>query len=108
MDNGATSITYEETRADANTVKGCANEMDRIFKDFEATMQRVGGDDAFVGDANESLQGRFAKLKTRFDSYVRTVDEFHQLIMSASEAEETTERTLSQEAEALAASEKGN
>lgn len=108
MDNGSTSITYEETRSDANTVRDCSREMDNIFHDFEATMKRVGGDDAFVGDANESLQGRFTRLKTRFDAYVRTVEEFYQLIMSASESEERTEQNLSKEAETLAASERGN
>ena len=108
MDNGSTSITYEETRADAATVQDCSRKMDNIFHDFESTMKRVGGDDAFVGDANESLQGRFMKLKTRFEAYVRTVQEFHDLIMGASEAEERTEQNLSKEAEALASNENEN
>ena len=104
-DNGSTSITYQETRSDAGVVKDCARQMENIFQNFESTMKRIGGTDVFVGDANESLQGRFARLKTRFMEYVRTVDEFHALIMSGAESEETTERQLSQDAESLASNE---
>lgn len=104
-DNGSTSISYQETRTDAGVVKDCAVQMENIFNNFESTMKRIGGTDVFVGDANESLQGRFGRLKTRFSEYVRTVDEFHALIMSASESEESTERQLSQDAESLASNE---
>ena len=105
-DNGSTTITYEETRSDAQTVKECSNQMQTIFNEFEQIMKEVGGSDVFVGDANESLQGRFNRLKQRFANYVKLVDDFHALIMGAAQAEEDTEHKLSQEAEALASSEK--
>ncbi len=107
-DNGSTSITYQETRSDAQTVKECANQMQSIFNEFESTMRRVGGSDVFVGDANESLQGRFARLKQRFTNYVKLVEDFNAMILGAAQAEEDTERALSQTAESLASSEKGN
>ena len=34
-DNGSTTITYEETRSDAQTVKECSNQMQSIFNEFE-------------------------------------------------------------------------
>lgn len=106
MNTDSTTITYEKTRNDAKTVAECAREMDRIFQEFEDTMKQVGGEEVFVGDANESLQNRFSKLKQRFPEFVKTVLQFSELITGAAESEEKTEAKLSQAADALASNEK--
>ena len=100
--NGSTQITYERVRSDANTVRECANTMQNIFDAFEGTMRKVGSSDVFVGDASESLEARFAKLKTRFNDYVKLVDQFSTMILSAASATEQTEKTLANDTNSLA------
>ena len=103
MDGQSTNITYERVRSGANTISECAKSMQNIFSDFGASMKRVGAEDVFVGDASESLGNRFNSLKTKFDDYVRLVDEFAAMLTGASEATARTEKALAAEADSLRA-----
>lgn len=97
MDN--TSISYEEVRADAVEIRNCANAMRNIFDDFVTTMNAVVADDVFAGSASESLQAKFLQLKSRLDSYSKTVEQFSSMILNAAAATEDTERAIQQAAE---------
>lgn len=94
-----TSISYEEVRSDATEIKGCATTMKGIFDDFIATMNAVVADDVFAGNASESLQTKFQSLKSRLDSYTRTVEKFSDTILKATDATETTEQIIRAAAE---------
>lgn len=100
--NNSTQITYEKVRSDAEKIKECSAVMENIFGDFERTMKSVGAPDVFAGDASESLETRFAGLKTKFNDYVKLVDEFAAMITAASEATETTEKSIENDASTLA------
>jgi len=100
-DTNSTAITYERVRSDAHTIKDCSTTMQNIFGDFENSMKKVGSSDVFVGDASESLGARFGKLKTRFNDYVRLVNDFSNMILSAASATEKTEQELSNDASGL-------
>ena len=75
MDN-TTQITYAKVRSDADKIRECSHVMENIFGDFERTMKNIGSPDVFAGDASESLETRFAGLKTKFNDYVKLVNEF--------------------------------
>ena len=100
--DGSTTITYEQVRSDANTIKECSSTMSNIFEDFGASMNKVGADDVFAGDASETLGQRFTSLKSKFDNYVRLVNDFANMILSASDATASTEQALANEADNLA------
>ena len=102
MDGTSTTITYEKVRSDANTIKECSSTMKNIYEEFGTSMNKVGADDVFAGDASESLGQRFTSLKGKFDSYVKLVNDFANMILSASEATAATEQALASEAENLA------
>ena len=102
MPENSTSITYEKVRSDANTIKECSSTMNNIFEDFGSSMNRVGAGDVFAGDASESLGSRFNSLKSKFDTYVRLVNDFADSILSASEQTAATEQALASEADNLA------
>ena len=103
MNETSTSITYERVRSGANTIKECANTMRGIFEDFGASINRVGADDAFVGDASETLGARFNSLKTNFDTYVNMVETFSNSILGAAEATERTDKQIDTAAQSLKA-----
>ena len=100
--DGNTTITYEKVRSDANTIKECSSTMKNIFDDFGTSMNKVGAEDVFAGDASESLGQRFNSLKGKFDNYVRLVNDFANMILGASEATAATEQALAAEADKLA------
>ena len=102
MNGESTTITYEKVRTDANTIKECASTMSNIFSDFGASMSKAGAEDVFVGDASEALGQRFAALKEKFDTYVRLVNDFANIITGASETTAATEQSLATEANKLA------
>ena len=76
--------------------------MNNIFNDFGTSMNKVGAEDVFVGDASESLGSRFSSLKTKFDDYVNLVNEFANMILGAADATQHTEQKLAAEADKLA------
>ena len=92
-----TKITYERVRQDAQNIKENANTMKRIFEDFNKTMNEVGGEDVFEGQASESLSSSFATLKGRFDAYTQAVERFSNMISSAATATEETEKSITQD-----------
>lgn len=98
----STVITYEKVRQDANTIKECANIMRNIFDDFNSTINQVGADDVFLGNASEALKSSFNSLKGRFDSYTSTIERFSNMISSAAATTEQTEKTIAAAAEDLA------
>lgn len=102
MDGTSTTITYEKVRSDANTLKECSSTMSNIFEEFSTAMSKINADDVFAGDASESLGRRFTSLKGRFDSYVKLVNDFANMITSASEATAATEQKLASETDNLA------
>ena len=97
-----TQITYGKVREDAKVIKECASKMQRIFEDFNQSMKRVGSEDVFYGDANESLGQRYNSLKTKFDGYVKLVNSFADEILGAAEATERTEKAIAEDAGHLA------
>ena len=100
--NGSTVITYEKVRQDADTVRECSRVMQNIFNDFGASMNRLGADDVFAGNASQSLGARFASLKTKFDSYVATIERFSNLISNAASQTEQTENAINRATDNLA------
>ena len=92
--NTSTEISYSEVKNDAALIKEKANQMNGMFGEFEATMKKVGSKDVFVGDASESLDAKFNKLKTKFDDYVQLVNDFSTMITTAAEMTEKTEAEL--------------
>lgn len=101
MNETGTAITYERVRTDANTIKECASVMSGIFEEFGKSMNRVGAEDVYAGDASETLGQRFNTLKGKFDTYVKLVNEFADTILSASEQTAATERELAAQADSL-------
>lgn len=100
--NNNTNITYEQVRANANTIKECSNKMKTIFNDFNQTMNQVGSDDVFMGQASEALKNRFNSLKGRFDSYTAKVEQFANMISGAADQTQSTEQSIASDADSLA------
>lgn len=100
--NDGTIITYERVRANANTIRECSTKMRNIFDDFNQAMNQVGSDDVFMGQASEALKSRFNALKGRFESYTAKVNQFANMISSAAEQTESTEKSIAGDADTLA------
>lgn len=98
----STVITYEKVKQDASTIKECASVMRNIFDDFNATMNQVGADDVFLGNASEALKSSFNALRNRFDSYTSTIERFSNMISQAASSTEQTERSIASAADNLA------
>ena len=97
--NNSTSIKYSEVREGVAVIKEeCLPKMKNIFSEFENTMNRVGGQDVFVGEASESLQSRFTKLQSKFSEFERLVLQFAAEYEKASASTESTESKLAEEA----------
>lgn len=101
MDTNSTNITFQRVREDANTIKECSNTMRNIFDEFGTSMNRVGAKDVFYGDASQTLGDRFKGLQTKFDEYVELINDFANIILSASEKTERTDKSLEQQAQSL-------
>ena len=89
-----TFIDKEKVKQDANLIKTYAGRMNKIFEDFTLTMNTVGSDEVFLGSASEALKEKFALLRTRFESYTRTVENFSNMILSAEQAVSQTEQSI--------------
>ena len=96
-----TKITYDRVKQDAQSIRENANTMKRIFDDFNKTMNEVGGQDVFEGQASESLSSSFTTLKGKFDAYTQAVERFSNMISSAATATEQTEKSIAQDASNL-------
>ena len=96
-----TKITYDRVKQDAQSIRENANTMKRIFEDFNKTMNEVGGQDVFEGQASESLSSSFTTLKSKFDAYTQAVERFSNMISSAAIATEQTEKSIAQDASNL-------
>lgn len=92
-----TKITYEKVKQDAQNIRENANTMKRIFEDFNKSMNEVGGEDVFAGQASDALSSNFAQLKSKFDAYTNAVERFSNMISSAATATEQTEKSISQD-----------
>lgn len=99
--NNNTNITYERVLANANTIRDCSRQMEAIFNNFQQTMNQASADDVFMGQASEALKEQFSALKGRFTSYTQKVNEFANIITSASEATSATEQKIAREAQNL-------
>ena len=96
-----TKITYDRVKQDAQSIRENANTMKRIFDDFNKTMNEVGGQDVFEGQASESLSSSFTTLKGKFDAYTQAVERFTNMISSAATETEQTEKSIAQDASNL-------
>lgn len=101
MDGQSTAITYAQVQSGARTILECSKTMQNIFESFNSSMKRVGADDVFAGDASETLGNRYNQLKTKFDNYIKLVEEFSAMLQGAAEATAQTEKKLASEAERL-------
>jgi uncharacterized protein YukE len=101
MNEQNTNITYQQVYNGARTIQDCAKTMQNIFESFNSSMKRVGADDVFVGDASETLGTRYNSLKTKFDNYIKLVDEFASKLTGAADATAQTEKQLEDAASKL-------
>ena len=101
MNNNSTFISYEAVRDAARQIKSNATIMKNILDDFNTTMNQVGAPDVFAGNASESFQSSYQSLKSKFDLYVRTIENFSNTILGAADATEQTEKVLSNQASNL-------
>ena len=62
----------------------------------------IVGKGVFVGSAADAFEDKFNTLKGRFDSYIRTVDQFSNMIPSAASSTEDTQKALESAAQNLA------
>lgn len=99
--NVSTNITFSSVRDKAATVKTCSATMDNMFTEFGSLVRELIGKGAFVGSAADTCEDKFNTLKGRFDSYIRTVDEFSNMISGAANSTEETQKALESAAQDL-------
>ena len=97
-----TDIEHGSVKNSINTIDNCSKKMGAIFEDFRATMGRVYEDDTFSGNASNSLQDKFAELKSKFDDYTDAVERFAKAVEVARASAEATENAIQAEADDLA------
>lgn len=93
-----TKITYEQVQKAAEDVKTNASTMNGIFDKFTSIMNELVAADVFAGIASDTLTDKFAKIKTRLNTYVAKVEEFSGKISKAGDTTEETERKIQQQA----------
>lgn len=93
------AITYEQTLANAATIKDCSTKMRSIFDDFSTLINQVTAQGTFVGTAADALSSKFNSLRGRFDQYTQKVREYSEMIENAANATKETEQKLTQVAE---------
>ena len=101
MNNNSTLISYEAVRGEAQKIKSSAATMKNILDDFNSTMNQVIAPDVFEGNASQSFQESYQRLRSKFDAYTQTVEHFANTILGAASATEQTEKSLANEASNL-------
>ena len=97
-----TDIEHSSVKTSIDTIQKCSEKMGAIFEDFRTTMGRVYEDDNFSGNASNSLQDKFAVLKSKFDDYTNAVERFARAVEAARASAEATENAIQAEADDLA------
>ena len=96
--NDTTSIKYEKVQGHAATVKGCATTMNDLFDQFTGIMNDLARAEVFTGQASESLQAEFAKLKSKLVTYYEKVEDFADVITYTGDTTQAMEQRLAQAA----------
>ena len=96
-----TKITFERVTEDANNIRENANIMKTIFQDFNKTMNELGGEEVFEGQASDSVSTSFTELKSKFDQYTQAVERFSDMISFAATETEQTDKSIAQDASNL-------
>ena len=102
MNQTTTSIQYEAVKNASDEIKNRSASMDDLFNKFRNIMAEIYQKDAFEGTASDAFQEKFDTLKTKFDAYVQTVEEFSAIIERARSETQDTENAIRREAENLA------
>jgi len=103
MNENATNINYGTVKKSVETIESCSTTMKNIFEDFGTSVKEVLKDDNFSGEASETFEGRYNELKTKFDSYVETVNRFAAMLEFAGDRTRATEKNISDVASNLSA-----
>lgn len=97
----STTIQYEAVKDAVADIVARSDSMSSLFDDFRGAMSRIYQDDVFYGEASESFNDKFNKLKTKFDAYVENVKDFAAIIEKARSETEATEQSIAHAAEDL-------
>ena len=102
MDEKATKLSYGEVKKSVDTINNeCLQKMRSIFDNFNTKMNVLGGQDVFVGDASESFQARYNRLKTKFTVFEGLVKEFAREFEFAASSTQQAEKEMANEAQNL-------
>lgn len=94
-------IEYEKVTQTATNINDCANQMNRILNNFTDRMNELKRREIIVGNAADTLEETFLRLKQNFDSYIKTVQEFSKMISYAGNTTRQTEEIIRKDAENL-------
>ena len=94
-----TKIDHGQVREQTAIIRDVRARMQNVLDDFEASMQRVGADDVFAGDASETLGEQFARLKAKFEKFTTATEDFAQNFDQANEKTEATDQAIRNQAE---------
>ena len=103
MDNNeGTILSYGDVKTAVETIRDdCLVKMRNIFDNFNSSMNILGGSDAYVGDASETFQSRYNKLKVKFQEFENLINEFADKFAFASASTAQTEKELANESQNL-------
>ena len=99
--NRITDVEKENVKVAAEHIQSCAGVMKNIFNDLISTVNTVSADDVFYGQASSTAAANFASIKSTFDNYTANVERFSNMLLSAVESIEQTDRNLANSANNL-------
>jgi len=94
-------IEYEKVTQTAANINECANQMNSILNNFSDRMSDLKRREIIVGNAADTLEETFLKLKQNFDSYIKTVQDFSKMISYAGNTTRQMENMIQKDAESL-------
>ena len=100
--NDSTKITYENVRDAVNKINADKDKIQGILDEFTRNINDSTNDAVFQGQAAEAFKGRFTELKSKFDEYIKIVEEFSSMITFAEQSTESSEKQMASLADVLA------
>lgn len=94
-------IEYEKVAQTATNINNCANQMNSILNNFTDRMSELKRNEIIVGQAADTLEETFLRLKQNFDTYIKTVQDFSKMISYAGNTTRQTEDMIRKNAENL-------
>lgn len=97
-----TQIKYEKVMGAVSTISTNKKNLQDILTSYNNIIQNSINAGVLEGQAANELENKYLELKSKFEAYIQTVNDFENMITFAKEETESTEEAIKRAANELA------